>query len=122
MAALRPFRLVVLASISLLAACTTKDGVIPQDGPDMATIYEQHMAKLAADRAVRVHAPPRPLTDPDYAGYTVSVYNELSARFGRLPNPDLVMYVFPHRAEGAPVPDAYVVSVVDDVVVPLLRP
>jgi hypothetical protein len=25
-------------------------------------------------------------------------------------------------AEGAPVPDAYVVSVVDDVVMPLLRP
>ena len=38
-------------------------------------------------------------------GYTRTAANELSVRFPRLPNPTLVMYVFPHlSAEGTPVP------------------
>ena len=50
----------------------------------------------------------RPLeTDvADLAGYIRDAYNELDAHFPRLPNPTLVMYVFPHLAgvERLPVP------------------
>lgn len=52
----------------------------------------------------------RPLTDallPSTAvPYTRTAQNEIQQQFHRLPNPDLVMYVFPHRAgtEAVPVP------------------
>ena len=38
--------------------------------------------------------------------YTRTAANEIYSQFKRLPNPDLVMYVYPHLAgsEGAPVP------------------
>ena len=39
-------------------------------------------------------------------GYTRDAYNEIETTFPRLPNPTLVMYVFPHLAteERVPVP------------------
>jgi conjugative transfer region lipoprotein (TIGR03751 family) len=42
---------------------------------------------------------------PAGAGYAREEAAVLDQRFARLPNPDLVMYVFPHLApSGAPVP------------------
>ncbi|RUS67409.1 hypothetical protein CUZ56_01354 [Saezia sanguinis] len=53
----------------------------------------------------------RPLTDHDIqqhsieqASYTRNAQNEISNQFQRLPNPDLVMYIFPHLAGSDPVP------------------
>ena len=44
-------------------------------------------------------------TEVNLAGYTRTAATEIDAIFPRLPNPDLVMYVFPHLSEqGAPVP------------------
>lgn len=37
-------------------------------------------------------------------GYTRDAANEIHSQFSRLPNPDLVMYVFPHLAGADPVP------------------
>ncbi len=38
-------------------------------------------------------------------GYTRDAYNELDVRFPRLPNPTIIMYVFPHLSkEDTPVP------------------
>jgi len=37
-------------------------------------------------------------------GYTRDAANEIYSQFSRLPNPDLVMYVFPHLAGEDPVP------------------
>ena len=36
--------------------------------------------------------------------YTRTAENEIKSQFHRLPNPDLVMYVFPHLAGSEPVP------------------
>jgi conjugative transfer region lipoprotein (TIGR03751 family) len=36
--------------------------------------------------------------------YTRTAENEIQRQFHRLPNPDLVMYVFPHLAGTDPVP------------------
>lgn len=38
------------------------------------------------------------------AAYTRMAQNEIYRQFHRLPNPDLVMYVFPHLAGSDPVP------------------
>ncbi|MCH8857707.1 MAG: TIGR03751 family conjugal transfer lipoprotein, partial [Proteobacteria bacterium] len=53
----------------------------------------------------------RPLTQGDVqavpaanAAYTRTATNEIRQQFRRLPNPDLVMYVFPHLAGTDPVP------------------
>ncbi|MBN0596109.1 TIGR03751 family conjugal transfer lipoprotein, partial [Pseudomonas aeruginosa] len=53
----------------------------------------------------------RPLTEADVqavpaaaAAYTRTAANEIYRQFRRLPNPDLVMYVFPHLAGTDPVP------------------
>ncbi len=53
----------------------------------------------------------RPLTDADVQAapveqmrYTRTARNEVHRQFQRLPNPDLVMYVYPHLAGTDPVP------------------
>ncbi|EAS1759729.1 TIGR03751 family conjugal transfer lipoprotein [Salmonella enterica] len=51
----------------------------------------------------------RPLTEislQEQQRYTRTAENEITARFKRLPNPDMVMYVYPHLTdgEGTPVP------------------
>jgi conjugative transfer region lipoprotein (TIGR03751 family) len=45
-------------------------------------------------------------SEEDLHGYTREAFNELDVSFPRLPNPSLVMYVFPHLAgaERTPVP------------------
>ena len=40
----------------------------------------------------------------DLTSYTRTAQNEIQRQFQRLPNPDLVMYVFPHLAGTDPVP------------------
>ncbi|KUM40136.1 TIGR03751 family conjugal transfer lipoprotein [Pseudomonas sp. EpS/L25] len=44
----------------------------------------------------------RPLAEN--AGYSRTAQNEIYSQFRRLPNPDLVMYVFPHLAGSDPAP------------------
>ena len=41
----------------------------------------------------------------DLAGFTREAANELQVKFPRLPNPELVLYVFPHFSpKGRPIP------------------
>ncbi len=111
----RPIPFAVLSWISagalLLVACAShKDRVLPQDGPSMKAIYEAHFDKLRGhdvDGARATLATRR--VEPgqlDLAGYTREAHDEIETRFARLPNPTLVMFVFPHLAgrEGVPVP------------------
>ncbi len=102
----------VLSSISLiLAGCaSSKDAVLPQDGPSMKAIYESHVNKMNAQspQVVRHELGNRRLDTGESAlqGYTRDAFNEIDILFPRLPNPTLVMYVFPHLAgeTQAPVP------------------
>ena len=108
----RPHAIATLVWISAaLAGCAgTKEAVLPQDGPSMKAIYDAHVDALgAADPlAVRRALNGRPVRDGaiDLAGYARTAHTELETRFPRLPNPTLVMYVFPHLAgtERVPVP------------------
>ena len=112
---------IVRASISgvlvltLTGCASTKEAVLPQDGPSMKAIYDNHLQALGArdPQALRGELDGRPLASgtPSLEGYTREAYNELETTFPRLPNPTLVMYVFPHLAsdERVPVP-GYVTS------------
>ena len=97
---------IVWISAALAGCASTKESVLPQDGPSMKAIYDAHFEAMGADdpRAVRRELGTRPLGDDevDLAGYSRSAHTELDTLFPRLPNPTLVMYVFPHLA-GAPV-------------------
>jgi conjugative transfer region lipoprotein (TIGR03751 family) len=104
--------ILAIASISLvLGGCAgTKESVLPQDGPPMEAIYDAHMRELGAQdqTVVRGALGARRINsgDEDLDGYTREAFNELDVTFPRLPNPSLVMYVFPHLAgaERTPVP------------------
>ena len=100
----------VLGLISLAGCASTKEAVLPQDGPSMQAIYEGHISEMNArdPLSIRRELGNRPILSGESAlhGYTRDAANEIDAIFPRLPNPTLVMYVFPHLAgeEAVPVP------------------
>lgn len=99
-------QLVILLLLISLQGCMTttqKETILPQTGPSMQEVYNRHFQpgqhRFNANRSIKPKA-------GDLKGYTLEAYNESRAVFSRLPNPDLVMYVFPHLAgpEAAPIP------------------
>ncbi|MEW8474672.1 MAG: TIGR03751 family conjugal transfer lipoprotein [Candidatus Thiodiazotropha endolucinida] len=99
-----------LISLVLAGCASTKDTVLPQDGPSMKAIYEGHVHEMNADnpQVIRGELGSRSIVSGEAAlhGYTRDAFNEIDVLFPRLPNPTLVMYIFPHLAgeAGAPVP------------------
>lgn len=107
----------ILGTLLLSGCATTKDELLTHDGQTMLDIWSReagsstssgHMARelMDARQALR-----RPLSTGDIQGapadqaaYTRTAQNEIFSQFKRLPNPDLVMYVFPHLAGTDPVP------------------
>jgi conjugative transfer region lipoprotein (TIGR03751 family) len=85
-----------LAAVGLLNACAANK--IPESGRTMADIY------VGADGGAQVN---RGINDgeADLSGYTRDAASEVRQLFPRLPNPTLVLYVFPHLTpDGLPVP------------------
>ncbi len=108
--ALTACALVSISLVAFLGGCAgTKEAVLPQDGPGMAAIYERHgrgtdEARLQQARAALAAPGPGEGTK-NLHGWTRSAFDEIAARFPRLPNPTLILYVYPHlTAEGHPVP------------------
>jgi conjugative transfer region lipoprotein (TIGR03751 family) len=107
---LRPIVTIAWISLTLGGCASTKESVLPQDGPSMKAIYDTHFEGMGADDpyVLRRELGTRPLGDDDVdlAGYSRTAHTELETIFPRLPNPTLVMYVFPHLAgsERVPVP------------------
>lgn len=99
-----------LISAPLLGGCAaTKDTVLPQDGKPMKQIYEEHFERIgeqSTDRARELLGRGSGSSNASLHGYVRDAYNEISTTFPRLPNPTLVMFVFPHLAgpEGVPIP------------------
>ena len=99
-----------LISLTLAGCASTKETILPQDGPSMKAIYEGHVHEINAydPQVVRGELGHRPIVRGEAAlqGYTRDAFNEIDVLFPRLPNPTLVMYIFPHLAgdAGAPVP------------------
>ena len=97
-----------LISLVLAGCASTKEAVLPQDGPSMKAIYEGHVNEMnARDPQILRHAlGNRPILTGEAAlqGYTRDAFNEIDVLFPRLPNPTLVMYVFPHLSGDAHAP------------------
>ena len=112
--------LALAVAVAALGGCaTSKEKMLSHGGSTMMDIWQQeagdggggtgHMTRrqlLDARQSLR-----RPLTEADVHAvpaeqmrYTRTARNEVQRQFQRLPNPDLVMYVFPHLAGTDPVP------------------
>ncbi len=104
--------------IALLGGCSTnKEEMLPHGDSTMMDVWNQGTtgsgssasgrqlldARSELRRPIDIRAS-QPLQDAET--YTRTAQNEIYSQFKRLPNPDLVMYVFPHLAgtDPAPVP------------------
>lgn len=108
---------IALACAAIAGCATSKQKLLPHGPTTMQDIWNQNTAAgvgrtdrrlIEAREVLR-----RPLTSAEARlalegnkGYTRTAQNEITRQFHRLPNPDLVMYVFPHVAgvASAPVP------------------
>ncbi|EPK4055344.1 TIGR03751 family conjugal transfer lipoprotein, partial [Pseudomonas aeruginosa] len=100
----------LLLAATLLGGCaTSKEKLLPHGDSTMLDIWHQETGGSAGGgQAARQlldarQGLRRPLADADVqaapgvqARYTRTAQNEIHRQFHRLPNPDLVMYVFPH--------------------------
>ncbi|NPX93925.1 TIGR03751 family conjugal transfer lipoprotein [Pseudomonas aeruginosa] len=112
--------LALAIAVAVLAGCaTSKEKLLPHGSSTMMDIWQQEAGGggggagqvarrqlLDARQSLR-----RPLTEADVQTapseqmrYTRTARNEVYRQFQRLPNPDLVMYVYPHLAGTDPVP------------------
>ncbi|WP_337261535.1 MULTISPECIES: TIGR03751 family conjugal transfer lipoprotein [unclassified Serratia (in: enterobacteria)] len=110
--------IITLGVLVVLAGCaTSKDELLPHNGNTMLDVWDQgsggsprggQSARQLLDTRQSLR---RQLTEVDHqavlavnTAYTRTAQNEITRQFQRLPNPDLVMYVFPHLAGTDPVP------------------
>lgn len=106
--------LVMLVIGAALSGCSTskEEMLLPGDST-MLQLWQGEDGGGSSRNAVAARdSLRRPLTESesqtsvaDDRSYSRSQESEISQQFPRLPNPDLVMYVFPHLADGnTPVP------------------
>jgi len=96
-----------------LTGCATSGNAIPDGGPTMAEVYADAMRQSNGETLNDARSTVANIQTPvTYDGvnrlspYTRTSVNEINNLFPTLPNPQLVMYVYPHLAgnDQAPVP------------------
>jgi len=107
--------MLAIAATALVGCATSKDKLMPHGGQTMQDIW-QHNADsgnqtitrqlLDARQSLRRSLTETDLSETVQIPYTRTAANEIYRQFQRLPNPDLIMYVFPHLTgtEAVPVP------------------
>lgn len=81
----------------LIEACASKLPGHDSQRKPMLELYRDSIAADTFDRKLRHGI-------ADLGAYTRTANNELEILFPLLPNPKIVLFVFPHIAEGVPVP------------------
>lgn len=102
----------LLVVVALMGCATSKEALLAHGDATMLGIWNQSAAghrtlDEARDTLRRPLIATEGAANPiDPTAYTRTARNEIERLFHRLPNPDLVMYVFPHLAgtESVPVP------------------
>lgn len=94
----------------LLSGCSTsQQSTLPQPDTNVKNVWEEKMGASANDEILQQRTYLRRELSPDtlakrQADYTRDSYREIFNQFPRLPNPDVVFYVYPHRNGAMPVP------------------
>ena len=105
-----PTLLILSLLISAAGCAGSKDTVLPDDGRTIERIYTEHFGDIGLHgvQAARKTLKGRPIhrESHDLRGFVRDAYRELDRHFPRLPNPTLVLYVFPHLTgpERVPIP------------------
>lgn len=105
----------LMSALLVLSGCATDpEKLLPHGDATMLDIWNQQAAGSGDEPGRRLLDARQTLRPPlqspvpviDQTGYTRTVQSEIYRQFQRLPNPDLVMYVFPHLSgsEAVPVP------------------
>lgn len=101
---------VALSLMTALSGCTTSsEKLLSHKGNTMRDIWDRQTVGGASQQLMEARLSlRRPLTLDEESdtrtGYTRTAQNEIYRQFQRLPNPDLVLYVFPHLTGSDPVP------------------
>lgn len=94
--------------VLLISACSTsKDELLPHGNQTMMDVWEQGTSGASGRQLVEARQAlrrPLELGQTDKNAFNRTAQNEIYSQFKRLPNPDLVMYVFPHLAGSDPAP------------------
>ncbi|WP_051530311.1 TIGR03751 family conjugal transfer lipoprotein [Halomonas halodenitrificans] len=109
--AARPL-MALMTTLAVVGCATSQEELMPVGGTTMMEIWQSQAGYSTDERRLldARSALRRPLQGDDMITeqlrYSRDVGNEIYSQFRRLPNPDLVMYVFPHLAgtEQVPVP------------------
>ena len=106
--------MLLLVLLGLGGCATDPEKVLPHGDATMLDIWNQQTTASSDTSSRRLldarQTLRRPVQSPmrviDQTGYTRTAQTEIYRQFQRLPNPDLVMYVFPHLtgSEAVPVP------------------
>lgn len=109
---MKGYGLFMLVTLLLSGCSTSKDEMLPPGGSTMLDMWQNKASSTRTTTEAR-SVLRRGLTDADLAtrqsleeSYTRDAQNEIQQFFPRLPNPDMVIYIYPHMAgnEPAPVP------------------
>ena len=117
------FTLALMLGLSGCASGPSEKDRLPDEGPTTLQVYEQH---LGGDLARSLGAPSDPpastaIATPPISGEPIAPLMTVPSRrghqelvalqedFQRLPNPEILGYVYPHRAGDLPVPGYYTV-------------
>jgi conjugative transfer region lipoprotein (TIGR03751 family) len=96
--------------MTALGGCTTtSEKLLSHNGNTMRDVWDRQTVGGASQQLMEARLSlRRPVTLDEKSNtqtsYTRTAQNEIYRQFQRLPNPDLVMYVFPHLAGSDPVP------------------
>ncbi|EBV0599372.1 TIGR03751 family conjugal transfer lipoprotein [Salmonella enterica] len=103
--------MLVVVPLALSGCSTSKEEMLPPGDSTMLELWNDGASATHATNESRTTLR-RPVTDSEREinqqvsnSYSRTQENEIQQTFPRLPNPDMVMYVFPHLAGGnTPVP------------------
>ncbi|PJG82783.1 TIGR03751 family conjugal transfer lipoprotein [Caviibacterium pharyngocola] len=101
-----------VALLTLTACSTSQEDLLPTNGETMRDIWQRgsgqdSQLQLYRSQDNRLLDPVNYISPNEQKSYTRTAENEANSLFPRLPNPDLIMYVYPHltsSAEQMPIP------------------
>lgn len=107
---MKGYGLFMLVTLLLSGCSTSKDEMLPPGDSTMLDMW-QNKASSARTTTEARSVLRRGLNDTDLAtrqsleeSYTRDAQNEIQQLFPRLPNPDMVIYIYPHMAGNEPSP------------------
>lgn len=85
-------------SLMNLAACskTVSSGGVPEEGLTVSELY--HQSIIESDKSARLLHSARLKRRVNYEGYVRDAQNETKARFKKLENPAIPIFIYPHVA------------------------